>query len=519
LSEPGERKKMTGLSSAIQISGLYLLLATAWILCSDYVLSLLATEVDTAVELGKLKGLAFVVVTSAGLFFLVRSTFSALERARRLAVEQKKLLEMVATNHDLDTILDSLVALVESQSPGIRCSVLRIEEGTLRHAAAPSLPVEYREAVDGLPIGPNVGACGTAAHTNRKIYSNDIATDPDWTAVRELALSHGLRACWSTPIRDSRGREVLGTFAIYSSIAGPPSSHQETLFDLATYLGTIAFEQERARSALIAANQRLEGEVSQRTRDLRRALARAKEADRVKSAFLATMSHELRTPLNSIIGFTGLLRQEIPGPLNDEQKKQLDMVRDSSRHLLELINDVLDISKIEAGQLQTTRERFSVRETLQSIHGTLRPSAEKKGLTFEYRPGSEVQEMVSDERRVRQIVINLVNNAIKFTQHGEIVLSAEADDRQGQRRLTIQVRDTGVGIDESYRSEIFKSFSQVDTGLTRFHEGTGLGLAICKRLCALLGGSILLESSVGSGSTFTVVLPLEIEVVEKGDAA
>lgn len=503
---------------ALRISGFYLLFALAWIFGSDHLLSLIATEVSSAVALSKLKGFFFVGVTSVGLYFLARSSFFALEQAQNVAWEQKKLFEMMATHHDLGAILDAVVELIESQSSGIRCSVLRVEDGKLKHAAAPSLPVEYQKAVDGLSIGPQVGACGAAAYHNRKTYSNDIANDPNWAVVKDLARSLNLRACWSTPIPDSDGQSVLGTFAIYSSSPGPPSPRQESLFELATHLGTIAFEQDQARATLIDANRRLEAEVDQRTQELQEALVQAREADRVKSAFLATMSHELRTPLNSIIGFTGLLCQELPGPLNDEQKKQLGMVQNSSRHLLDLINDVLDISKIEAGQLETIRDKFSAKEVLESVRDLLEPLATDKGLAFECRVAPEVDELVSDQRRFRQIVINLVNNAIKFTESGEVVVQADVVEEEGTRCLRVSVLDTGVGISERDRPRVFKAFSQLDTGISRVHEGTGLGLAICKRLSALLGGTLDFESVPGRGSTFTLTLPLTSAPVPVGDA-
>ncbi len=355
------------MSTATRISGLYLLLAVCWIFGSDSVLTLLAQDPKALIFFSKFKGAVFVFVTSVGLYFLVRYSVRVEEKARGLVVEQNKLLEMVATNSDIDVILSSMIRLIEAQTSGIRCSVLRIEDDKLRHTIAPSLPAEYCRAVDGMPIGPETGACGTAAFTRQKEYCNDLATDPKWALVREMVLAYDLRACWSTPLLSSETGEVLGTFAIYNSKPGPPTSEQESLINLATYLGTIALEQDKAREALLESHRNLEEKVAKRTRQLEEAVSQAQAADRLKSAFLATMSHELRTPLNSIIGFTGLLLQQLPGPLNEEQKKQLTMVRNSSRHLLSLINDVLDISKIEAGQLETKREPFSARDTLLMI--------------------------------------------------------------------------------------------------------------------------------------------------------
>jgi signal transduction histidine kinase/HAMP domain-containing protein len=229
----------------------------------------------------------------------------------------------------------------------------------------------------------------------------------------------------------------------------------------------------------------------------------AQEADRLKSAFLASMSHELRTPLNSIIGFTGILLQGLVGPLNDEQQKQLGMVMNSARHLLALINDVLDISKIEAGRLDLASEPFDVRQAIQRAVQTVTPLADKKGLALIVEMSPEIGCIVGDPRRVEQILINLVNNAIKFTDEGEVCIRSKIVNS----RLIIQVTDTGIGIRPEDIGKLFKPFRQIDTGVARRHEGTGLGLAICDRLVNMMGGKIWVESQWGEGSTFTFTLP------------
>ena len=254
----------------------------------------------------------------------------------------------------------------------------------------------------------------------------------------------------------------------------------------------------------------LEKRVAERTEELilaNGALLEAKEAaesaDRIKSAFLATMSHELRTPLNSIIGFTGILQQELAGPLNAEQRKQLGIVRDSARHLLALINDVLDLSKIEAGQLEVNRAPFDLRASIEKVAGIVKPLAEKKGLALRVRLAPEIGAGATDSRRVEQILLNLLQNAIKFTERGEVVLAAESAG--GAIRLS--VADTGIGIRPEDMDQLFLPFRQIDSGLARQHEGTGLGLAICRRLAELLGGAIRAESTWGQGSVFTLTLP------------
>lgn len=274
-------------------------------------------------------------------------------------------------------------------------------------------------------------------------------------------------------------------------------------------------ERQRAEQALRELNETLEHKVAERTGELEEALVRAEAADRLKSAFLATMSHELRTPLNSIIGFTGILAQGLAGPLNDEQAKQLGMVRNSARHLLALINDVLDISKIEAGQLDVRADSFDLPELLRSVTASVMPLAEKKGLTLTASLSPVLGEMVSDRRRVEQILLNLLNNAIKFTEKGGVTLTADRIDAYQPPdggapvvAVRLRVRDSGIGISAHDLGSLFQPFRQIDTGLARQHEGTGLGLAICRRLAGLLGGEISAASTAGRGSVFTAVLPL-----------
>jgi PAS domain S-box-containing protein len=280
-------------------------------------------------------------------------------------------------------------------------------------------------------------------------------------------------------------------------------------------IGSDVTARKQAEEELQAIQASLEQRVALRTRELAEAKHAAEAADRLKSAFLATMSHELRTPLNSIIGFTGIILQGLAGPLSAEQSKQLGMVRGSARHLLDLINDVLDISKIEAGQLDIRAESFDLRESLERVVAVVRPLAEKKGLDLELAIEPALGDMHSDRRRVEQILLNLLNNAIKFTDRGRVRLSAgfvqappaPAGDTPGPS-VRLRVADTGMGIRPEDMDKLFQPFRQIDSGLTRQHEGTGLGLAICRRLSTLLGGDIVASSLSAKGSEFTVTLPL-----------
>ncbi len=235
-----------------------------------------------------------------------------------------------------------------------------------------------------------------------------------------------------------------------------------------------------------------------------RLFERAQEADRLKSAFLASMSHELRTPLNSIIGFTGILLQGLVGALNEEQNKQLRMVQNSANHLLDLINDILDLSKIEAGQLVVNCAPFNLRSSIEMVVQTLMPLVDKKGLSLKTVIHPDVGVINSDQRRVEQILLNLANNAIKFTNEGQVDIECTIK----KNRVEINVIDTGIGINENDLEKLFNPFQQIDTGLTRQYEGTGLGLSICKRLVEKLNGKIWVASEWGKGSVFSFALPV-----------
>jgi hypothetical protein len=256
-------------------------------------------------------------------------------------------------------------------------------------------------------------------------------------------------------------------------------------------------------------NREMEQRIIDRTAELADAMEKAKAADRIKSAFLATMSHELRTPLNSIIGFTGILLQGLAGPLNPEQHKQMSMVQTSARHLLALINDVLDISKIEAGQLNLSPAKFDLSPSIEKAVALVAPMAEKKGLDLQIRISQEVGEVFADQRRLEQIFLNLLTNAVKFTETGGVSL----DCRMADGECVVTVSDTGIGIRPEDAATLFQPFHQLDTGLARKHDGTGLGLAICKKLLDRMGGTIHLESTPGKGSTLTVRFPKQGEVM------
>ena len=246
---------------------------------------------------------------------------------------------------------------------------------------------------------------------------------------------------------------------------------------------------------------------------LRELNLRIEAASTAKSQFLANMSHEFRTPLNAIIGFTEVLQDRIPGELNADQAEYLGDIHDAGQLLLRLINDVLDLSKVEAGRLELFYETFPIAQTVRETITTLRGAAEKKGLAIQGVLPPDLGLITADQIRFKQILFNLLSNAVKFTDSGDITLSAALENGQ----LHLSVADTGIGIREEDMSRIFIEFSQVDASHARRHEGTGLGLALSKRLVEAHGGRIWVESVFGVGSVFHVLLPLR-PVENKGKA-
>jgi signal transduction histidine kinase len=233
------------------------------------------------------------------------------------------------------------------------------------------------------------------------------------------------------------------------------------------------------------------------------------EASRMKSAFIANMSHELRTPLNAIIGFTGALLMKLPGPLTSDQDKQLNTIRASARHLLSLINDILDVAKIEAGKLTLSIEPVHCQELMAEVADTLRPLAQQKGLALEMALGEAGQPPAiidTDRRALTQILINLLNNAIKFTEQGTVRISLSQREEDGGLVTEMSIADSGAGIKEEDQAKLFQAFSQLDSTSTRHVEGAGLGLYLCQNLANAIGGALFFNSDYGSGSTFTLAL-------------
>ncbi len=451
------------------------------------------------------------------------------KNAENLVQEENHILEILSSGSPLQEVLKALNLMIESHIPG-SCSSILILDKSGKHlltGSAPNLPEAYNLAINGVPIGPSAGSCGTAAYNDEAVIVREIAIDPLWEDYRKLALAHGLRACWSVPIHDAMGK-VLGTFALYHDKPCEPASGELELIGTAAHISGIAIENRQADVELRKYRDHLEHLVWLRTEELETACDRAQASNRAKSTFLANMSHELRTPLNSILGFSELLSLDQSHPLHPDQVSQLGFILESGDRLLNLINDLLDLSKIEAGKMDLNAELFDVRELLQHAIKHHAHALKKKGLVVHCDYADDIALCNGDMQKIHQVLDNLLSNAIKFTPAGGAVsmqarrvgsekldVRCEGLDLSGKEQaslafLKISITDTGIGIAVEDQDKLFQPFQQLDGELNRKYEGTGLGLSLCRKIITMHGGGIWLEhSELGRGSMFTFVIPAD----------
>ena len=310
------------------------------------------------------------------------------------------------------------------------------------------------------------------------------------------------------------GDPLTGRPLPVEAVAGTILSEQGELMWVVTILHdlTEALEKARLYEQLKQASVELERKVQEATAELaeqnellRRQHIELEQASALKSQFLANMSHEFRTPLNAILGYTHMLLNNVTGPVTDPQRKSLTRIDSNSRHLLALINDILDITRSEAGRMPLNATSFGIGELFDEVQAELEPIIKRSNLAVITKVRGAVPSVRSDRQKVKQIVLNLLSNALKFTPAGSVTMTASYDARAKQ--VAVAVRDTGVGIPSHDQAKVFEDFRQLDSSPARGYGGTGLGLSICRRLANILGGTIELESTPGKGSTFTLRLP------------
>ncbi len=422
----------------------------------------------------------------------LKQQFTRLEQGKDREETENVILTRISKREPIERILTDIALFCEQLDPKIKASILlfKEEKQSLFHAAGPSLPDDYNDLMrPGLPIGPEVGSCGSAAFLQKLIVVDDIANSHRWIpydAFIQKTAEHNLKACWSQPFFSSSGK-LLGTIANYSNQTGSPTDDNLKALEWATRIAGLAVEQDQAEKELISAK------------------LLAEESNKLKTAFLQNMSHEIRTPLNGIMGFCSLLKDH----KNITDEKQFDeyiqMILNSSRRLLAIVNDVLEISRIESGVLKTNMSMFSLNEILAYLNDIFNAKISAKGLKYDVRvfDGLAREKLYTDKDKLLQILSNFMNNAVKFTETGSIELFI----RREEEGLTVNVRDSGIGIAPEYHEKIFERFWQHEAFTQEFYGGTGLGLSISKGLADILGFEIRVQSEEGKGSLFSLFIP------------
>ena len=431
---------------------------------------------------------AAVAVDNARLFQALQGRNRDLSEALEQQTAIADVLKVIGrAPFDLLHVLEALGENATRLCAAEKGFIFRLEDGVYRLAVAHNASPEFKAFIERNPIRPGRGTLvGRVALEGRVVHLPDVLADPEYVWSESQRLG-GFRTMLGVPLL--REGVPIGVIAIWRDEVRPFTDTQIELLTMFADQAVIAIE-----------NVRLFQELQARTREL-------EIASRHKSQFLANMSHELRTPLNAILGYTELIVDNIYGEVPPKIREVLGRVQNSGRHLLGLINDVLDLSKIEAGQFALSATDYSLGEIVQTMFSSVGSLADEKKLTLTANIPPDLPRGRGDERRIAQVLLNLVGNAIKFTEAGEV--SVEVTAQNGQ--FFVAVADTGPGIPEADRQKIFEEFQQADSSSTRRQGGTGLGLSIAKRIIELHGGRMWVDSTVGKGSTFSFTLPIHVD--------
>jgi signal transduction histidine kinase/CheY-like chemotaxis protein len=462
---------------------------------SDARLTLLETFADQAV----------IAIENVRLFQELQARTQDLTRSVEELQALGEVGQTVNSSLDLHTVLTRIVAHAVQLSGTDGGAVYEYDEPTQAfqlRTRTYQMQDEIIEALQTSPLRLGEGALGQAALAREPVQIPDIAgleTYPE--RLRTLLSQHRFRAVLAIPIR--REEHIIGGLVVLRQAPGefPPK--------VVELLRTFA-----AQSALAIQNARLFRELEDKGQQL-------ESASRYKSEFLANMSHELRTPLNAIIGYSEMLQEEAEDLGQEDFTPDLQKINAAGKHLLALINDILDLSKIEAGRMDLYLETFDLATMLHDVQTTVRPLVEKNANTLVVQYADTLGSMRADQTKVRQALFNLLSNACKFTRHGTISLTVSREaisassplasgGTAGGDWITFRVSDTGIGISPEQMARLFQPFTQADALTTRQYGGTGLGLTITKRFCQLMGGDIAVESEVGQGSTFSIRLPAAV---------
>ena len=431
---------------------------------------------------------AVIAIENVRLFKELQARTEALTRSVGQLTALGEVGQAISSTLDLETVLKTIVSRAVQLSGLNGGSIYEFEEasGDFHLRAAENMPEEMAEVYRRMPIRLGESIVGGAAAKREPMQVPDIQDESYQTRYRELLIRQGYRAILAVPLL--RDEQIIGALTVSRN---EPGAFAPEVVELLKTFAT--------QSALAIQNARLFREIAEKGRQL-------EVASRHKSDFLASMSHELRTPLNAILGFNEMILGQVYGEVPADMKEPLADIQASGKHLLRLINNVLDLAKIEAGRMELALSDYSVQDTVENVRSTLRPLAAEKGLEFLVHVPSGIPLAYGDGGRITQCLMNLAGNALKFTKAGKVEISVEEEGEL----LTYRVADTGIGIPPDKIEHLFTEFKQSDATIASEYGGTGLGLSISRKFVEMHGGRIWVESELGKGSAFLFEIPLRV---------
>ncbi len=414
------------------------------------------------------------------------------KKSEQFILETSNILEMIAAGKAASDIYDAIALLYESRHPGLRCSMLVLVGNKLMHGGAPSLPKEYCDAVNGLENGPNVGSCGTSTYTGESVYVENIETDPKWAKIKHVALPHGMRCCWSEPIKNASGK-VLGAFGMYYNYPALPNDNQIQDLKSAARLASIIMNRDHSANELI-----------QYTKELERSNEELQQ-------FAYAASHDLQEPCRKIQAFADRLLTKHNAKLDDEAQDYLSRIIDSGNRMQTLVQDLLSFSRVSSQGRPF--KKINLQSVVEDVLSDLEISIQEAG---GHVIVGDLPTLDADAVQMQQLFQNLIANGLKYRrekvppiiQIGAKILN---EDQQGLHDCLpvicrIQIQDNGIGFEQKYAKQIFNIFQRLH-GRDKY-AGTGVGLAVCEKIVLRHSGTIKAESAPGEGATFTIDLPM-----------